>query len=97
MTLVFASFGYRAPHNPMVVTMLLVSASLFAGSVYLVLDMDIPFSGPIQISDDPCAGPWPRSRRSSSRPMGKAIGSRGGDRLQPRPPAANRWVWQVFV
>ncbi|WP_028630077.1 bestrophin-like domain [Metapseudomonas resinovorans] len=53
MTLVFASFGYRAPHNPMVVTMLLVSALLFAGSVYLVLDMDIPFSGPIQISDEP--------------------------------------------
>lgn len=53
MTLIYASFGYRAPHNPMVVAMFTVSALLIAASVYLVLDMDIPFSGIIQISDLP--------------------------------------------
>lgn len=53
MTLIFAAFGYRAPRNPMVVGMLTVSALLLAASVYLVLDLDIPFSGVIQVSDLP--------------------------------------------
>lgn len=53
MTLIYASFGYRAPRNPMVVSMFTTSAMLIAASVYLVLDMDIPFHGPIQISDAP--------------------------------------------
>lgn len=53
MTLIFATFGYRAPRNPMVIGMFTVSALLIAASVYLVLDMDIPFHGPIQISDEP--------------------------------------------
>lgn len=53
MTLIFASFGYRAPRNPMVIGMFTVSSFLIAASVYLVLDMDIPFHGPIQISDEP--------------------------------------------
>ncbi|MBP1887488.1 DUF4239 domain-containing protein [Sinorhizobium mexicanum] len=53
LTLIFASFGYRAPMNTVVATMFLVSALLIAASVYLVLDMDIPFSGAIQISDAP--------------------------------------------
>ncbi len=53
MTLIYASFGYRAPRNPMVIGMFTVSALLIAASVYLVLDMDIPFHGAIQISDAP--------------------------------------------
>lgn len=53
MTLIYASFGYRAPRNPMVVSMFTISALLIAASVYLVLNMDIPFHGPIQISDAP--------------------------------------------
>lgn len=53
MTLIYASLGYRAPRNPMVIGMFTVSAFLIAASVYLVLDMDIPFSGIIQISDLP--------------------------------------------
>ncbi|WP_068828431.1 bestrophin-like domain [Pseudomonas sp. BMS12] len=53
MTLIYASFGYRAPRNPMVISMFAISALLIAASVYLVLDMDIPFHGPIQISDAP--------------------------------------------
>jgi len=53
LTLIYASFGYRAPRNPMVVIMFLASSLLIAASVYLVLDMDVPFSGPIQISDEP--------------------------------------------
>jgi hypothetical protein len=53
LTMIFASFGYRAPRNSIVVSIFLVSAFLIAVSTYLVVDMDIPFSGPIQVSDDP--------------------------------------------
>ncbi len=53
LMLIFASFGYRAPRNPMVIGMFTVSSFLIAASIYLVLDMDIPFHGPIQISDEP--------------------------------------------
>jgi hypothetical protein len=53
LTLIFASLGYRAPPNTTVVTVFLVSALLIAASVYLVLDMNVPFAGPIQVSDAP--------------------------------------------
>lgn len=53
LTLIFASFGYRAPNNPMVIGMFTASAFLIAASVYLVLDMNVPFHGPIQVSDLP--------------------------------------------
>jgi len=53
LMLIFASFGYCAPRNAVVVASLLVSALLIAGAVYLILDMDEPFDGPIQISPAP--------------------------------------------
>jgi len=53
MTLIYGSFGYRAPNNLMVVGMFVVSAALIAASVYFVLDMSVPFHGPIQVSDAP--------------------------------------------
>jgi hypothetical protein len=53
LVLIFASFGYRAPHNAVVGTTLVVSAFLIAAAIYLILDMDLPFSGPIQISPAP--------------------------------------------
>jgi hypothetical protein len=53
LVLIFASFGYRAPRNAVVVTTLVASAFLIAGSIYLMLDMDVPFSGPIKISPAP--------------------------------------------
>lgn len=53
LTIIFASYGYRTPRNPVVVTMILVSALLISGSLYLVLDMDVPFKGPIHISYEP--------------------------------------------
>ena len=53
LVLIFASYGYRAPRNAVVVTTLVVAAFLIAGSIYLILDMDVPFSGPIQISPAP--------------------------------------------
>jgi hypothetical protein len=50
LMLIFAAFGYRAPRNAVVVSSFLVSAALIAGAVYLALDMDVPFRGPVQVS-----------------------------------------------
>jgi len=53
LALIFASFGFRAPKNVITVATYVVSAALIAGAIYLILDMDVPFSGPIQISPAP--------------------------------------------
>ncbi|WJH39863.1 DUF4239 domain-containing protein [Aliirhizobium terrae] len=53
LAMIFASFGYRAPKNAVVLVAFNVAALLMAFSIYLVLDMDSPFSGLIQISDAP--------------------------------------------
>ena len=53
LALIFASFGFRAPKNAITVATYVVSAVLIAGALYLILDMDVPFSGPIQISPMP--------------------------------------------
>jgi hypothetical protein len=53
LVLIFASYGYRAPRNAAVTTTLVVAAFLIATAIYLILDMDLPFSGPIQISPTP--------------------------------------------
>jgi hypothetical protein len=53
LVLIFASFGYRAPRNLVVVTMFVVASFLISTTLYLILDMDVPFSGPIQISYAP--------------------------------------------
>ena len=43
----------RAPHNGLVVTTFLTASLLFAGAFYLILDVDQPFSGPVQVSPAP--------------------------------------------
>ncbi|QKC83101.1 DUF4239 domain-containing protein [Mesorhizobium sp. NZP2077] len=53
LALIFASFGFRAPKNAITLATLVISAALIAGALYLILDMDVPFSGPIQISPAP--------------------------------------------
>jgi hypothetical protein len=53
LTLIFASFGYRARHNAIVATWFVVAALLISGGLYLILDMDAPTSGLIQPSDRP--------------------------------------------
>jgi hypothetical protein len=53
LVLIFGSFGFRAPCNAIVVGSFVLSAALIAASLYLIMDMDIPFSGPIQISRAP--------------------------------------------
>jgi hypothetical protein len=53
LILIFASYGFRAPNNVFVVASFLVSSLLIAGAMYLILDMDVPFDGLIQVSPAP--------------------------------------------
>ncbi len=53
LILIFASFGYRSPRNTVIVTTLIVSAFLISASLCLILDMDNPSTGLIQVSDEP--------------------------------------------
>jgi hypothetical protein len=53
LVLIFASFGYRSPRNAVIITTLVVASFLIAASLGLILDMDNPSSGLIQVSDEP--------------------------------------------
>jgi hypothetical protein len=53
LSLIFASFGYCAPRNGVVVVSFITSSLLIAGAIYLILDMHGPFDGPIQLSSAP--------------------------------------------
>ena len=50
---IFASFGVFAPPNSSVLVALFIASLSVAGSVYLMLEMDQPYSGPIKISSAP--------------------------------------------
>lgn len=47
--LIFASFGYNAPRNHLVVAVLLLCAAAVSGALFLILEMDTPFNGLIVV------------------------------------------------
>jgi hypothetical protein len=53
LTVLFTSFGLFSPLNPTVVATLLVCALSVAGAMFLIVDLDEPFGGVIQISSTP--------------------------------------------
>jgi len=53
LAIIFTSFGVFAPRNASVTAALFVAALSVAGSVYLILEMDQPYSGAIKISSAP--------------------------------------------
>src|SRR5262245_14975088 len=53
ITVIFASFGLFAPRNATVVATLLVCALSVSGAIFLILEMDQPFQGFIQVSSAP--------------------------------------------
>lgn len=53
LTVLFLSFGLFAPRNGTVVVTLLICALSVAGALFLILELDHPFSGMIQISSSP--------------------------------------------
>lgn len=53
LVLIFATFGFRAPRNAIIVIGFVAASALIGGAIYLIVDMDEPFEGPIQISPAP--------------------------------------------
>lgn len=53
LTVLYVSFGLFAPRNETAVVTLLISALSVAGAMFLILDLDRPFSGFMQIPDTP--------------------------------------------
>jgi type II secretory pathway pseudopilin PulG len=53
LAVIFASFGLFAPRSFIVTAALFVAALSVAGSIYLILAMDQPYSPPIKISSAP--------------------------------------------
>ena len=53
LTVIFTSFGLFAPRNATAVAALALCSLSIAGSMYLILEMDRPFSGLIHISSAP--------------------------------------------
>lgn len=56
LTVLAMSFGMFAPRHGTAVVSLLVSASAVAGALYLILELDQPFTGKMRISDAPLRG-----------------------------------------
>jgi hypothetical protein len=53
LAVIFASFGLFAPRNWLVMSALIVAALSVAGSLFLIVEMDRPYSGLIKISGEP--------------------------------------------
>ena len=53
LVIIFASFGLFAPRNASVTAVLFAAALAVAGSIYLILEMDQPYSGLIKLSSAP--------------------------------------------
>jgi hypothetical protein len=53
LVVLFASFGLYAPRNATALAALLISALSVSGAIFLILELDQPFEGLIQISSTP--------------------------------------------
>jgi Protein of unknown function (DUF4239) len=53
VTIIFLSFGLFAPRNATVIATLFLCAFSVSGAIFLILELDRPFGGLIEISDTP--------------------------------------------
>jgi hypothetical protein len=53
LAIIFVTFGLYAPRNATVITILIVCALSIAGAIFLILELDQPFTGGIRISSAP--------------------------------------------
>ena len=53
LTLIFSTFGLFAPRNPVVTGALLVCSMSAAGAVFLIMELNSPFTGLITLSSAP--------------------------------------------
>ena len=51
--IIFASFGLSAPPNPVVIMTLLICAVSVSLAIFMILELDQPFQGAVQISSEP--------------------------------------------
>jgi hypothetical protein len=56
LAVLFTGFGLLTPRNPTVIAVLFICALSVAGAMFLILDLDQPFEGLIQVSIDPLRG-----------------------------------------
>jgi hypothetical protein len=50
---IFLSFGLIAPRNALALVTISLGAVSIASAIYVIVDLDTPFSGPIVISSQP--------------------------------------------
>ena len=50
--LIFASFGYNAPRNGLIVVVLLICAASVSGAIFLIVEMNGAFTGLIVVPSD---------------------------------------------
>jgi len=53
LTIIFASFGLFSPRNPTVIVVLLVCGLSAAGALFLILELDTPYTGLMKVSSAP--------------------------------------------
>jgi hypothetical protein len=53
LVVIFVGFSVLAPRNATTILALTVSALAVSGAIFLILELDEPFSGPIRISSEP--------------------------------------------
>ena len=53
VTVIFLSFGLFAPRNATVIVTLFLCALSLSGAIFLILELDLPFGGLVQISSAP--------------------------------------------
>lgn len=59
LAFIFGTFTLFAPPNPLIIAILLVAALSAASAIFLILDLDSPFSGLLQISTAPLRNALP--------------------------------------
>jgi len=53
LAVVFGSFGLTAPRNALSYTMILLGALAIASAVFVILDLDTPFTGSLVVPSQP--------------------------------------------
>jgi hypothetical protein len=53
LVVIFLSFAAIAPRNAIATTALMISALSAAAAIFLILELDRPFSGALRISNEP--------------------------------------------
>jgi hypothetical protein len=53
LSITFASFGYNAPRNRIVISVFFLCAASIGGAMFLILELDGPFDGIVKVSPEP--------------------------------------------